>query len=90
MNQNSLQYLKCYVNYLHEDCSTLLNFGEFAINYVVNSSIGKSPFEINYEFKLRMDYVEAWISNRKIIHSDVEAALYRCTDGMINSLIDTE
>ncbi len=94
MNQNLLQYLICYVNYLQNDWSNLLSFAEFAINNVVNSSTGKSPFEVNYGFKPRMDYlnisdgvmadsVEAWTSNLRIIQFGVEAALHRSTDKMI-------
>jgi hypothetical protein len=57
INQNLLQYLTCYVNYLQDDWSNLLSYAEFAINNVVNSSTGKSPFEINYGFNPRMDYL---------------------------------
>jgi transposase InsO family protein len=57
MNQNLLQYLTCYVNYLQDDWSNLLSYAEFAINNVVNSSTGKSLFEINYGFNPRMNYL---------------------------------
>jgi hypothetical protein len=50
INQNLLQYLTCYVKYLQVDWSNLLSYAEFAVNNVVNSSTGKSPFEINYGF----------------------------------------
>jgi transposase InsO family protein len=45
MNQNLLQYLTSYINYLRDDWSDLLSYAEFAINNVVNASTGKSPFE---------------------------------------------
>ena len=57
MNQNLIQYLTCYVNYLQDDWSDLLTYAEFAINKVVNESTGKSPFEVNFGFNPRMDYL---------------------------------
>ena len=86
MNQNLEQYLRCFVNYLQDDWSCLLNYAEFAINNVPNSSTGKSPFEINYGFNPRMDYlpkaestsidsVDSWIDNLKLIHIGIEIAL---------------
>jgi hypothetical protein len=57
MNQNLLQYLKSYINYLQDDWSDLLSYAEFAINNVVNASTGKSPFEANYGYNPRMDYL---------------------------------
>ena len=94
MNQNLLQYLTCYVNYLQDDWSNLLSCAEFAINNAVNSSTGKSPFEINYGFNPRMDYlnttdgvklhsVDSWVDNLRLIQFGVEAALRRSTDEMI-------
>lgn len=94
MNQNLLQYLICFVNYLQDDWSSLLSYAEFAINNVVNASTGKSPFEVNYGFNPRMDYlnieegvkfesVDSWVGNIKLIQFGVEAALQRSTDEMI-------
>lgn len=94
MNQNLLQYLTCYVNYLQDDWSDLLTYAEFAINNVVNASTGKSPFEVNFGFNPRMDYlnetdglgvqsVSAWVDNLKLIHFGVEAALRRSSEQMI-------
>jgi hypothetical protein len=57
-------------------------------------SAGKSPFEVNYGFNPRMDYlnieefvkfesVDSWVGNIKLIQFGVEAALQRSTDEMI-------
>ena len=86
MNQNLEQYLRCFVNYLQDDWSNLLPYAEFAINNVVNSSTGKSPFEINFGYNPRMDFlnsseeinvdsVESWINNLNILHLGIEVAL---------------
>lgn len=56
------------------------------MNNTVNVSTGKTPFEINYGFSPRMDYlssnedvhidsVEAWVNTLGLIHFGIEVAL---------------
>ena len=93
MNQNLEQYLRSYTNYLQDDWSQLLCYAEFAINNVVNVSTGKSPFEVNYGFNPRMDYlnevdgtrmesVDTWATNLNLIHFGIEAALLSASERM--------
>lgn len=94
MNQNLEQYLRCFVNYFQDDWSSLLPYAEFAINNVPNVSTGKSPFEINFGFNPRMDYlnnaddskiesVDTWVDNLKLIHIGIESALHQSSEKMI-------
>ena len=96
MNQNLEQYLRSYTNYLQDDWSQLLCYAEFAINNVVNVSTGKSPFEVNYGFNPRMDYlnevdgtrmesVDTWATNLNLIHFGIEAALRSASEKMAAS-----
>jgi transposase InsO family protein len=50
MNQTLECYLRCYVNYQQDDWCTLLASAEYASNRSINSSTGKSPFELVYRF----------------------------------------
>ena len=45
MNQAIEQYLRCYVNFLQDDWSSLLGTAEFAFNSTWHSSTGFTPFE---------------------------------------------
>ena len=43
-------YLWAFVNFKQNDRARLLPMAEFAYNYAQNSSIGHTPFELNYGY----------------------------------------
>lgn len=57
MNQTLEQYLRVFVNHDQDNWSGLLHFAEMAMNGAISSSTKRSPFEINYGFNPRFDYL---------------------------------
>ena len=57
MNQTLEQFLRAFVNHDQDNWSGLLHFAEMAMNGAISSSTKRSPFEVNYGFNPRFDYL---------------------------------
>ena len=57
MNQTLEQYLRAFVNHDQDNWSELLHFAEMAMNGAISSSTKRTPFEINYGFNPRFDFL---------------------------------
>ena len=57
MNQTLEQYLRSFVNHDQDNWSELLHFAEMAMNGAISSSTKRTPFEINYGFNPRFDFL---------------------------------
>ena len=57
MNQTLEQYLRSYINYEQDNWEELLPFAEMAMNNAVSASTRRSPYEANYGFKPRFDFL---------------------------------
>ena len=58
VNQISEQYLRSYCSYQQDDWAELLPLAEHAYNSAVSESINISPFEANYGFSPRTNWLE--------------------------------
>ena len=58
--QNSMieAYLRAFVNFEQNDSARLLPIAEFAYNNAKNSSIGHTPFELNYGYHSYISFEE--------------------------------
>ena len=91
-NQTLEHYLRCFVNYHQDNWSSFLSFAEFALNNLVSSSTGVSPFFANYGFNPRMDdfslkeskvqKLSDWLTDIKSIHVSVGLALHEASGRM--------
>jgi transposase InsO family protein len=57
INQTVEQYLRAFVNYQQDNWSELLHFAEMAMNNAVSGSTKLSPFELNFGFSPRFDFL---------------------------------
>ena len=58
VNQVLEQYLRCYCSYQQDDWAELLPLAEYAYNSAVSESTKISPFEANYGFSPRTNWLE--------------------------------
>ncbi len=49
-------YLQAFVNFEQNNWARLLLIAEFIYNNTKNTSIGHTPFELNYDFYFRASY----------------------------------
>jgi len=65
VNQILEQYLRCYCSYQQDDWAELLPLAEHAYNSAVSESTKVSPFEANYGFSPRTNWLEKAVSKRE-------------------------
>ena len=55
-NQELEQYLRMYVNHRQNNGAEWLAMAEFTFNNKVHTATKSSPFQVNYERELRIDF----------------------------------
>ena len=91
-NQKLEQYLRMYVNHRQNNWSEWLAMAEFAFNNKMHTATKTSPFQVNYERKLRMSFdirkkgknkkAEEFAREIKERHEEARAALVRSQEEM--------
>ena len=91
-NQELEQYLRMYVNYRQNNWSEWLAMAEFVFNNKVYTATKTSPFQVNYERELRMDFdirkkgknekAEEFAREMKERHEEARAALMKSQEEM--------
>ena len=91
-NQELEQYLRMYVNHRQNNWSEWLAMAEFAFNNKMHTATKTSPFQVNYERKLRMSFdirkkgknkkAKEFAREIKERHEEARAALVRSQEEM--------
>ena len=61
-NQTLENYLRCFLNFQQDNWYDLLPLAEFAFNNSISETTGFTPFESNYGFHPRCDYLDSSIN----------------------------